>query len=166
MREVVNGEVASWGKNICVLPGTESRSTPSARRPDGITDIPIAFTEIREAYGDHDLHAIIECKRIAGSDTDLCRRYVLCGIDRFKKGKYASSHVSRFMAGYLLSGSPQWATCGINRYLDSRERGDDRLGACSLRDEPWARSSVHQRPELKVPITLHHAFLGFRPALS
>ena len=35
MREVVNGDVASWAKNVWVLLGTESRSMPSARRPDG-----------------------------------------------------------------------------------------------------------------------------------
>ena len=131
-----------------------------------ITDIPIAFTEIRERYHEHDPHAIIKCKRIEGSGTDLWRPYFVEGIARFKKGKYASSHASGFMAGYLLSGSPQGATRGINRYSDSRKLRGDRLGACSLRDEPWARSSVHQRPELKVPITLHHAFLGFRPAPS
>ena len=166
MREVLNDQVAKWGKNVWVLPGTESRSTPRARRPAGITDIPIAFTEIREAYGDHDPHAIIECKRIAASNTDLCRLYVVCGIDRFKKGKYASSHTTGFMAGYLLSGDPPSAACGINRYLDGRKRPDDRLWACTIRDEPWARSSVHQRPELNRPITLHHAFLSFRLAPS
>ena len=161
MREVLKGRVAKWGKNIWVLPGTESRSTPHARRPAGITDIPIAFSEIREEFDDHDPHAIIECKLIAGSRTDLCRLYVVEGIDRFKKGKYASSHVFGFMAGYVLSGGPRSATRRINRFLTRRKRLDDRLRPCTLRDEPWARSSVHQRPKLKVPITLHHAFLSF-----
>ena len=158
MREVLKGQVASWGRSVWVLPGTESRSTRSARRPDGITDIPIAFTQIRAQFDDHDPHAIIECKRIAGSSTDLCRLYVVEGIDRFKTGKYGGNHTTGFMAGYLLSGSPRSATCGINRYLDGRKRRGDRLGACWLRDEPWARSSVHRRPHSIVPITLHHTF--------
>lgn len=166
LREVLNGQVAKWGKSIWVLPGTESRSTPGARRPVGITDIPIAFTEIREQYGDHDPHAIIECKRIAGSRPDLCRKYVVNGIDRFKTGKYASSHRIGFMAGYVLSGNPRSAASGINRYLTGKGRRDERLESSAICDEPWARSSIHQRPTLKVPITLHHAFLSFRLAPS
>ena len=79
MRDVLKGGFFKWRKKIWVLPGTESRSTPSAPRPDGITDIPISFTEIREEDDDHDPHAIIECKRIAGSHKDLCRLYVVPG---------------------------------------------------------------------------------------
>ena len=166
MREVLKGRVAKWGKSVWVLSGTESRSTPSTLQPDGITDIPIAFTEIREKYDDHDQHATIECKRIAGSSTDLCRLYVVQGIDRFKMGKYAGRHVYGFMAGYVLSGDPQSAAHGINRYLTGKERLDDHLQSCTIRDDPWARSSVHQRPNSTVPITLHHAFLSLRLAPS
>ena len=57
---VLKGQVAEWEKKVWVLPGTESRSTPGARRPTGITDIPIAFTDIREAHGNHDAYAIID----------------------------------------------------------------------------------------------------------
>ena len=166
LRKVLADEVARWGKSIWVLPGTESRSTPSARRPDGLTDIPIAFTEIREEYDEHDPHAIIECKRIAGGRKDLCRLYVVEGIDRFKTGKYAGSHVVGFMAGYLLSDGPQCATHGVNRYLTCKGRQGECLQSCTIRDEPWARSSVHRRPNAMVPITLHHAFLSFRLAPS
>ena len=160
-QEVLKGRFAKWRKKIWVLRGTESRSTPSALRPDGITDIPIAFTEIREEDDDHDPYAIIECKRIAGSRKDLCRQYVVEGLDRFKAGKYAGSHVVGFMAGYLLSDGPQCATHGVNRYLTCKGRQGERLQSCTLRDEPWARSSVHRRPNAMVPITLHHAFLSF-----
>lgn len=64
------------------------------------------------------------------------------------------------MAGYVLSGGPQSATHGINRYLTGKRRRDERLEPCTVRDEPWAKSSVHERPTLNVPITLHHAFLS------
>ena len=164
MREVLRGQTHKRRKRTWVLPGTQSRSTPSVRRPDGITDIPIAFTDIREDYDDHDPHAIIECKRIAGSRADLCRLYVVEGVERFKTGKYAGNHVFGFMAGYLLSGGPQSATRGINRHLTKKGRQDERLRPCLIRDEPWTRSSVHQRPKLTLPITLHHAFLKLRPA--
>jgi len=161
LRDVINGQVVEWGNKVWVLPGTESRSRLGARRPAGITDIPIAFTDIREAHGDHDPHAIIECKRIAGSRADLCRLYVVEGIDRFKTAKYAGKHVFGFMAGYILSGDPPSATHGINRYLTKKGRQDERLRPCLIRAEPWTRSSVHHRPRLNVPITLHHAFLSF-----
>ena len=165
-QEVLKGRFAKWRKKIWVLRGTESRSTPSALRPDGITDIPIAFTEIREEDDDHDPHAIIECKRIAGSRKDLCRLYVVEGINRFKTGKYAASHRFGFMAGYVLSSGPQSATQGINGYLTGQGRREELLQSCTIRDEPWARSSVHERPTLNVPITLHHALLSFRLARS
>ena len=60
-------------KQIMVLPGTESRSKSNVMLPDGRTDIPLAFVEIFLRTQEHDPHAIIECKRIAGSDTHLCR---------------------------------------------------------------------------------------------
>ena len=160
LRAVLKGQVAGWKKKVWVFPGTESRSTPGTRRPTGITDIPIAFTDIREELDEHDPHAIIECKRITGSRADLCRMYVVEGIDRFKTGKYAGNHAFGFMAGYLLCGDPPSATDGINRYLTKKGRQDERLRPCLIRDEPWTRSSIHERPRLNVPITLHHAFLS------
>ena len=165
-QEILKGRFAKWRKKIWVLPGTQSHSAPSALRPDGITDIPIAFTDIREEDDDHDPHAITECKRIAGSRKDLCRLYVVEGLHRFKTGKYAGSHVVGFMAGYLLSDGPQSAAQGINGYLTGKGRREEHLQSCTLRDEPWARSSVHERPTLNVPITLHHGFLSFRLAPS
>ena len=159
-QEVLKGRFAKWRKKIWALPGTQSHSAPSALQPDGITDIPIAFTEIREEDDDYDPHAIIECKRIAGSRKHLCRLYVVKGIDRFKTGKYAGSHVVGFMAGYVLAGGWQSATRGINGYLTCKARQGERLQSCTIRDEPWARSSVHDRPTLNVPITLHHGFLS------
>ena len=51
-------------------------------------------------------------------------------------------------------------------HLTFKERREDHLQSCTIRDEPWARSSVHQRPNSTVPITLHHPFLSFRLAPS
>lgn len=56
-----------WSKNMTVLPGTESRSRQEVLLPDGRTDIPIFLTPIFWQSGEHDPHAIIECKRIAGN---------------------------------------------------------------------------------------------------
>ena len=52
LRAVLQGQGAEWKKKVWELPGTEARSTLGARLPAGITDIPIAFTDIREEH-DH-----------------------------------------------------------------------------------------------------------------
>lgn len=74
MRDVLDG--LPWGRTMIVLPGTESRSRPDMLAPDGRTDIPILLIEVFVCRGDHDPHAIIECKRIAGDNAYLCREYV------------------------------------------------------------------------------------------
>lgn len=99
MRSAVKN--ASW--NLIILPGTESRSKSSVLLPDGRTDIPLMMIEVFSRTQEHDPHAIIECKRIAGSDTHLCREYVVEGIDRFASGKYGENHAVGFMVGYVLS---------------------------------------------------------------
>ncbi len=136
-------------------------------QPDGRTDIPILLQELREAYGDHDPHAIIECKRVAGNDAALCRRYVVDGIDdRFIGAKYAARHRVAFMAGYVLAGSIEAAAAGINRYLANRGRAAERLAPCTALPATWTRSSRHPRPSSDPPlIDLHHAFLTFPPTL-
>ena len=146
---------------MLVVPGTESRSTPKVRNPDGRTDIPLYFPAIFEARHDHDPHAIIECKRIAGGNARLCREYVREGIDRFASGKYGSRHPVGFMAGYLESGTADLAAKGINRYLDSGGRRAERLRSSAAVHADWARSSRHPRPSVAKPIDLHHAFLAF-----
>ena len=45
LRAVSQGQVAGWKKKVWGPPETEARSTPSAWRTAGITDMPIAFTE-------------------------------------------------------------------------------------------------------------------------
>ena len=164
MREALKAKDADWCKKMTVLPGTESRSSPDLPRPDGRTDIPILFQEIREELDEHDPHAIVECKRIAGSNADLCRLYVVEGIDRFKTGKYAGNHAVGFMAGYLLSDDGKAATGGINRYLTGQGRQSEHLGPSSLPDVLWTWSSRHPRPQPAEPIDLHHAFLAMRSA--
>ena len=165
MRAALKIKRAAWRRKMTILPGTESRSSPSLPRPDGRTDIPIFFSDIREEYDEHDPHAIVECKRVAGNRAYLCREYVVEGIDRFVTGKYAGNHAAGFMAGYLLSDDAQAATAGINRHLSRKGRQSEHLGPCSVPGEPGARrrSSRHPRKAPRRPITLHHAFFAFQP---
>ena len=164
MRAALKAKVVPWSKRITVHRGPESSSNPDAPRPDGRPDISVSFFEIREEYDEHDPHAIVECKRVAGNRADLCRQYVDEGIDRFVKRKYAGNHADGFMAGYLLSGDAQAAAECVNKYLSKKKREPERLESSTVLDVPWARSSRHVRPAPAGPITLHHAFFGLRPA--
>lgn len=164
MRTALQAKVVPWHKKMTVLPGTESRSSPDAPRPDGRTDVPIFFSDVREEYDEHDPHAIVECKRIAGNRAGLCREYVVEGIDRFVTGKYAGNHADGFLAGYLLSGDVQAAVERVNKHLSRKKRQPERLESSTILDVPWARSSRHVRPAPAGPIALHHAFFGLRPA--
>ena len=163
MRAALDPGELPWGGTLIVQAGAESRSGPDILRPDGRTDIPILSIEIFVRYGEHDPHAIIECKRIAGDDARLCREYVVSGIDRFRTGKYAANHSTGFMAGYLIAGDANAAASGVNAYLGSgRPAGGPRPGETLrpsiLVDESWAWTSRHPRagtPE----IDLHHALL-------
>ncbi len=158
MREAAN--VREITMRLVVLPGTESRSRPDIARPDGRTDIPLLLVEIFLRYGEHDPHAVIECKRVAGHRTDLCRAYVVEGVDRFRSGKYSSNHSIGFMIGYVLAGDADSAVSGINRYLETQSRKTEVLRRSDLVPEPWARRSVHSRSGGS-PIELHHALLAF-----
>lgn len=160
MIAAVDDRLVRSAKKISVLPGTESWRK-GGKRPAGLTDISVHLREIRERRQDHGPHAIIECKRVAGDEAELCRLYVREGIDRFKGTKYGERHAVGFMAAYLLSGDAHSATAGINRYLSGRGRESDQLNACTVVDADWARSSRHSRSEPAAPIDLHHAFLGF-----
>lgn len=160
MRRVVRDEGIT---DIWVLPGTESRSTEDVLQPDGRTDIPIAFTSIREEIHEQDAHAIIECKRVAESDHRLCREYVGEGIRRFLQGsrsdrdwpKYAANHAFGFMVAYLLSGSTTGAVAAINRHLPKVEH----LRPSTIVPERWAKISTHDRHTPLGPMVLSHAFL-------
>lgn len=157
MRDALHG--TPWSKNMIVLPGTESRSRQKVLLPDGRTDIPILLTKIFSQSGEHDPHAIIECKRIAGNAPRLCREYVVAGIDdRFRTGKYAGNHSTGFMVGYLIAGSASAAVAGINNYLNGKKRGTEHLERSTLIDEPWVWGSSHPRSNTP-PIEIHHAFL-------
>lgn len=151
--------LGALGRQITVAPGTESRSTQGSRRPKGITDIPIYLRAIREEYDDHDPHAIVECKRISGKDAALCRQYVVGGIDRFRKGKYAERHAYGFMAGYLLSGDGVMAVRGINRYLRGRGRMTEHLTRSREISVVECWSSRHSRGTGWEAICLEHVFL-------
>lgn len=151
--------LGSFGRQITVAPGTESRSRQGARRPKGITDIPIYLRAIREEYDDHDPHAIVECKRISGGDTNLCREYVVEGIDRFRKEKYAERHAQGFMAGYVVSGDGVGAVRGVNKYLKGRGRLEEQLARSDevLTLDCW--KSQHDRGVGHEAIHLEHVFL-------
>src|SRR5947208_3235224 len=106
MRQAMAQKRLPWRRTMIVLPGTESRSQVGMTRPDGRTDIPLIVIEIFLRYGEHDPHAIVECKRLSQNDARLAREYIVEGIDRFCTGKYASNHNQGFMVGYIANGSP------------------------------------------------------------
>ena len=167
MRSALNSGELPWDhRTMAVLQGAESRSRPDILRPDGRTDIPILWIEIFFRIGEHDPHAIIECKRIDGDDTHLCREYVVNGIDRFRTGKYAGNHAAGFMAGYLIAGDASAAARGVNRYLNAGHGNhaphhDEKLKPSTLVAEPWAWASRHPRGAAPA-VALHHAFLSCR----
>ena len=145
---------------VVVQRGTESLSSQAALVPDGLTDIPLFFLEIYLRSSVQDPHAIIECKRIAGTDTALCREYVVNGIDRFRDGKYASRHRAAFMVGYVLMGTADNAANGVNKYLARQRRAAEGLIPSTVVAGSWLRESRHQRLAHGL-IVLHHAFLSF-----
>jgi hypothetical protein len=148
-----------WGKMLMVLPGTESRSDNAVLTPDGRTDIPLMVIEVFLRTGEHDPHAIIECKRISGLDTNLCREYVVEGMDRFRAGKYGSNHAVGFMVGYLLSGTDSEAANGVNKYLTRTARKVEHLAHSDICGEVSSWASEHARSAPSTPVRLHHAFL-------
>ena len=167
MREAVGERGTDYRfRQMTVLAGTESRSSREVLRPDGRTDLPVLFSDLREKYNAHDPHAIVECKRVAGSRTDLCREYVREGIDRFATGKYARNHAVGFMVGYLLSGDAASAAACINAHLTRKRRRSEHLGPCAIARRRWARSSRHSRAVSADAIALHHAFFSLPPAPS
>ncbi len=154
MRSALKG--GAW--KLIVLPGTESRSKTSVLLPDGRTDIPLMMIEVFLRSQEHDPHAIIECKRIVGSDTHLCREYVVEGVDRFASGKYGENHAVGFMVGYVLSGTSIEAADGVNAYLGRVSRRAEQLQAANIvSDSTWY--SQHGRTQPSEPVGLHHAFL-------
>lgn len=164
MRASLNSGRLPWSKSFIVALGTESRSTVATVTPDGRTDIPIYLIEVFLRFGEHDPHAIIECKRLAGSDTHLCREYVVEGVDRFRTAKYAENHAAGFMAGYLLSGDAAAAALGVNAYLSRVGRDGEHLGASNVIDHPIFWRSTHDRAPPRPPIELHHALFQMRPS--
>ena len=160
MREALESGALGWKGRMAVLPGTESRSRPDVRVPDGRTDIPVFVIGVYLRFGEHDPHAIIECKRVAGADANLCREYVVEGVDRFRVGKYGGNHSTGFMIGYLVAGNANAAAAGINRHLGRKSRTSERLEPSQIVAAAWAWRSEHARGAGS-PIELHHSFLSF-----
>ena len=166
MRQTLEASEQPGQRTLTILPGTESRSSPAVLRPDGRTDIPIMVTEVFQERGDHDPHAVIECKRLTGSDRNLCREYVVNGIDRFTSGKYARNHRIGFMVGYLVSGRERLSMDGVNRYLTNKGRDTERLHSSKLLPTCWAMTSTHPRSPNNTDIDLHHAHLRLHQGSS
>lgn len=166
MRQALEATEQPGQRTLIVLPGTESRSSPAVSRPDGRTDIPVMVTEVFQEQGDHDPHAVIECKRLSGFDRSLCRNYVVNGIDRFTSGKYGRNHGVGFMVGYLVSGTAQLSMNGVNRYLTNKGRDTERLHSSKLLPTSWALTSTHPRSPNNTDIDLHHAHLRLHQASS
>jgi hypothetical protein len=153
MREALKARKLPWRRSMVVLPGTESRSTEFPV-PDGRTDIPILFIEIFLKLGQHDPHAIIECKRVAAGDANLIREYVKEGMDRFCSRKYGAAHSRGFMTGYVLAGAPNVIVEQINAFLKKSKRTPEQL---SLNGQAFWLSQ-HPRTNF-TSIELNHAFL-------
>lgn len=166
MRRELNSKGHPWGKMLGVLPGTESRSSSTVVIPDGRTDIPLWLIHEFWRTGEHDPHAIIECKRISGSDTHLCREYVVEGIDRFRTGKYGQNHALGFMVGYVLSGTAVEAADGVNAHLTRVSRKVEHLEPADICEDAPSWESQHARATPSSPVRLHHAFLGLADAVA
>jgi hypothetical protein len=159
MRVTLRAKDHPWGKQLIILPGTESRSSPSVVLPDGRTDIPIVSLNVFLRTQEHDPHAILECKRISGTDAHLCREYVVEGMDRFRLGKYGANHAIGFLVGYVLSGTQKEAVDGVNRYLTRASRIPEHLTAATPADNKPGWTSQHTRSDSLPSISLHHTFL-------
>ena len=154
MREALKLQGLPWGKSMMiVLPGAESKSTPELLTPDGRTDIPLMFIGVLLKSGEHDPHAIIECKRVVEGEAKLIELYVVEGVDRFCSGKYGGNHSRGFMAGYVMSGSANGVVDAVNGYLDKNNRSGELLAAQS---ETWR--SEHPRKNSS-KIELYHSML-------
>lgn len=164
MRSMLKSRKCPWKNTLIVLPGTESRSITDVVLPDGRTDIPLMLIKVFLRTQEHDPHAIIECKRIAGSDTHLCREYVIEGIDRFATGKYGENHAVGFMVGYVLSSTAAKSADGVNAYLKRVSRTTEHLEPGDVYDDAPSWESEHARPKPRSAIRLHHAFLEFSPS--
>ena len=161
MCAAVDEKVVQSHKGISVLPGTESWSYDAGAAADGLTDISIHLSDIRERLQLHGPHAVIECKRVAGNSGNLCRLYVTEGVDRFASGKYAGKHALAFMAGYVVAGSVSEAVARVNARLKRYNRGSEILGPSTLLGEEWTRTSAHVRATSEQFLELHHALLEF-----
>lgn len=135
-----------------------ARGTETPR--GAVPDICISFRRLREEEGEHEPHAVVECKRVAASDPTLCRRYVRHGIDRFASSKYGAKSKYGFMVGYVVAGSTLGCVDGINRYLANQKREPDCLRADVLPVALAVWSSRHTRKAVP-SIEIKHQFLAF-----
>ena len=142
---------------------TVARGTETSE--GNVPDICISFQILREEEDEHEPHAVVECKRVAGSDSTLSARYVHQGLIRFKERKYGKRRTHGFMVGYLLSGSDDEAVERINVYLVRHWSDADCLQRTELPTSLAVWQSRHSRTA-EEPIEVMHQFLAFRRAHS
>ena len=158
-REMTGWLIAGMRKNMENRGTTVARGTETPR--GDLPDICIYFRRLREEQNEHEPHAGVECKRVAGNDTTLCGRYVRFGIDRFSGGKYGARRKCGFMVGYVVDGSASSCVDGINRYLARHRSAEERLGTDRLAARFPVWLSCHARKAAS-PIEVRHQFLVFR----
>ena len=84
-RELTRWLIVGMRRTMRDLGVTVARGTET---PEGnVPDICISFQTLREEEDEHEPHAVVECKRVSGSDSTLCARYVRKGLIRFKERK-------------------------------------------------------------------------------
>ena len=162
-RELTRWLIVGMRRTMRDLGVTVARGTET---PEGnVPDICISFQTLREEEDEHEPHAVVECKRVAGSDSTLCARYVRQGLIRFKERKYGKRRAHGFMVGYLLSGSGDEAVRRINVFLARHWSEVDWLWKTELPTSLSMWRSRHSRPA-EQPIEVMHQFLAFRQAHS
>lgn len=162
-REVTRWLIGGMRRTMGHLGVTVARGTET---PEGnVPDICISFQKLREEKDEHEPHVVVECKRVAGDDSELCRLYVRKGMSRFKERKYGKRRFHGFMVGYLMSGSGDEAVEGINVYLVRHWGEADCLKKTELSTSLAVWQSRHSRPA-EQPIEVMHQFFAFRQTHS
>jgi hypothetical protein len=116
-------------------------------------------------FGDEEAYLGVECKRVGDGESELNKRYVTQGVDRFATGKYANGHHFGMMLGYVL----KLPVTALVKSID--ERMQDSYGESArlenLNVHPDALSMLYGDLEQGVSghtIRLLHIFVDATPA--
>lgn len=69
-------------------------------------------------FGDEEAYLGVECKRVGDGESELNKRYVTQGVNRFATGQYAAGHHWGMMLGYVL----RLPTAALVKSIDARMR--------------------------------------------